>query len=96
MQQPAEVQQQTEPATAVETQPSVAQPSPVLSSANADVRRAAACARNILQAERTILAASNKLLKTYVICPGLLYGKFSRLLVCAFLVYSCALLWQSR
>ena len=46
-----------------------------LTAANADRRKPAASARTILEAERTILAAANKLLKTYVICPGILYGR---------------------
>lgn len=46
-----------------------------LTGADADRRRAAACARSVLEAERTILAAATKTFKTYVICPGVLYGE---------------------
>ena len=56
-----------------------AMPLPLLTSADADRRRASASVRHILQAERTILAAGNKVLKTYVICPGILYGELSYL-----------------
>lgn len=35
---------------------------------------ASATAQGILEAERTILAANTRRFKTYVICPGLLYG----------------------
>lgn len=45
-----------------------------LSSADANRRKAAACARTVLEAERIILAAASKTLKTYVVCPGVLYG----------------------
>ncbi|KAL3158250.1 hypothetical protein ABBQ38_010502 [Trebouxia sp. C0009 RCD-2024] len=45
-----------------------------LSNAHANSRRPAACARAVLEAERTILAAANTNLKTYVVCPGILYG----------------------
>lgn len=48
-----------------------------LSSADVDRRKAAACARTVLEAERVILAANSKSLKTYVVCPGVLYGEFS-------------------
>lgn len=48
-----------------------------LSSADVDRRKAAACARTVLEAERVILAANSKSLKTYVICPGVLYGEYS-------------------
>ena len=48
-----------------------------LSSEHADSRRPAACARAVLEAERTILAAANTDLKTYVVCPGVLYGECS-------------------
>lgn len=48
-----------------------------LSSAHADSRRPAACARAVLEAERAILAAANTNLKTYVVCPGILYGEGS-------------------
>ena len=47
-----------------------------LSSADASRRTAAACARTVLEAERFILAAASKTLKTYVVCPGVLYGEF--------------------
>ena len=46
-----------------------------LSAADADRRKAAACARAVLEAERTILAAASKDLKTYIVCPGVLYGE---------------------
>ncbi|DBA71290.1 TPA: Adenylate kinase 7 [Trebouxia sp. C0005] len=45
-----------------------------LTSADAACRKSAACARTVLEAERTILAAASKTLRTYVICPGILYG----------------------
>lgn len=48
-----------------------------LSNAHANSRRPAACARAVLEAERTILAAANTNLKTYVVCPGILYGEGS-------------------
>ena len=51
--------------------------STTLSSADADRRKAAACARAVLEAERIILAAASKSLKTYVVCPGVLYGECS-------------------
>ena len=46
-----------------------------LTSADAACRKSAACARTVLEAERTILAAASKTLRTYVICPGILYGE---------------------
>ncbi len=46
-----------------------------LTSTDAACRKAAACARSVLEAERTILAAASKTLRTYVICPGILYGE---------------------
>lgn len=48
-----------------------------LTSTNAACRKAAACARSVLEAERTILAAASKTLRTYVICPGILYGELA-------------------
>lgn len=48
-----------------------------LSSAHADRRKPAACARAILEAERTILAAATTDLRTYIVCPGILYGEAS-------------------
>lgn len=51
--------------------------SAALSSADADRRKAAACARTVLEAERVIFAANSKSLKTYVVCPGVLYGEYS-------------------
>ena len=51
--------------------------SSTLSSADADRRKAAACARTVLEAERIVLAAASKTLKTYVVCPGVLYGECS-------------------
>ena len=45
-----------------------------LTSADADKRMATASSRGVLEAERTILAATSHHFKTYVICPGLLYG----------------------
>lgn len=52
--------------------------STTLSSADAERRKAAACARAVLEAERIILAAASKSLKTYVVCPGVLYGECSQ------------------
>ena len=46
-----------------------------LTSADADRRMASATARAVLEAERTILTANTRHFKTYVVCPGLLYGK---------------------
>ncbi len=48
-----------------------------LTSTDAACRKAAACARSVLEAERTILAAASKTLRTYVICPGILYGELA-------------------
>ena len=48
-----------------------------ISSTDADRRKASACARTVLEAERIILAAASKTLKTYVVCPGVLYGEYS-------------------
>ena len=53
-----------------------------LTAADSDRRKPAACARSVLEAERIILAAANKYLKTYVICPGILYGGQHSTLVC--------------
>ena len=52
-----------------------AAPAVQLTAADADRRKAAACTRSVLQAERTILAAASKDLKTYVVCPGILFGE---------------------
>lgn len=52
-------------------------PLATLSSTDVHRRKAAACARTVLEAERVILAANSKSLKTYVICPGVLYGEYS-------------------
>lgn len=46
-----------------------------LTIADADRRKAAACARTVLEAERTVLAAATRDLRTYVVCPGVLYGE---------------------
>jgi len=54
-----------------------AQPTVSLTSTDAACRKAAACARTVLEAERTILAAASKTLRTYVICPGILYGELA-------------------
>ena len=51
------------------------QPPADLTSADADRRMATATARAVLEAELTILAANTRHFKTYVVCPGLLYGK---------------------
>ncbi|DBA87705.1 hypothetical protein WJX77_003659 [Trebouxia sp. C0004] len=51
-----------------------AQSTSSLAFTDAACRKAAACARTVLEAERTILAAASKTLRTYVICPGILYG----------------------
>ena len=45
-----------------------------LTAADADKRMATASSRGVLEAERTILAATSDHFKTYVVCPGLLYG----------------------
>lgn len=55
----------------------VAQLTVSLTSTDAACRKAAACARSVLEAERTILAAASKTLRTYVICPGILYGELA-------------------
>ncbi len=54
-----------------------AQPTVSLTSTDAACRKAAACARTVLEAERTILAAASKTQRTYVICPGVLYGELA-------------------
>ncbi len=48
-----------------------------LTYSDAACRKAAACARTVLEAERTILAAASKSFRTYVICPGILYGELA-------------------
>ena len=71
-------QADTAPIALQTTQPEAVQPPHKLTAADSVRRRAATCGRSVLEAERAILAAASRTLRTYVICPGVLYGQASR------------------